>query len=170
MLDPTRVPNVTQLKREYIEDLVVRRFRSSPEVIEAIKEKTLPRQLFRQDFDLSKEEEAVYEAIAELKLDLDEEQRSNKAIDLFRTTLAKSIFSSPEACRQTLESRIKRIHAGTARGTQSDVEKLEYLLKQVNLVSTSAFTKYQKLLQLFQYLRWTWQEAARSFCHFFWSV
>jgi SNF2 family DNA or RNA helicase len=117
MLDPTRVPDVTQLKREDIEDLVVRRFRSSPEVIEAIREKTLSRQLFRQDFELSKEEEVVYETIAELNLDLDEEQRSNKAIDLFRTTLAKSIFSSPEACRQTLESRIKRINAGTARGT-----------------------------------------------------
>ena len=166
MLDPTRVPDVTQLKREDIEDLVVRRFRSSPEVIEAIKEKTLPRQLFRQDFDLSKEEESVYESIAELKLDLDEEKRSNKAIDLFRTTLAKSIFSSPEACRQTLDNRIKGIHAGTARGTESDVAKLEYLLKQVNLVSTSAFTKYQKLLQLFQDLKWTGKKPRDRFVIF----
>jgi hypothetical protein len=33
MLDPTRVPDASNLQREDIEDLVVRRFRSSPEVI-----------------------------------------------------------------------------------------------------------------------------------------
>ena len=166
MLDPTRVPDVTQLKREDIQDLVVRRFRSSPEVIEAIKEKTLERQLIRQDFELCPEEEAVYEAIAELKLDLDEEKRSNKAIDLFRTTLAKSIFSSPEACRQTLQNRIKRIHAGSARGTESDVAKLESLLRQVNMVSTTSFTKYQQLLRLFQDLKWTGKKPRDRFVIF----
>jgi superfamily II DNA or RNA helicase len=166
MLDPTRVPDVTQVKREDIQDLVVRRFRSSSEVIEAIKEKTLPRKLIRQDFDLCSEEEAVYEAIAELKLDLDEEKRSNKAIDLFRTTLAKSIFSSPKACRETLQSRIKRIQAGTARGTAPDVAKLESLLRQVNLVSTTSFTKYQRLLRLFQDLKWTGKKPRDRFVIF----
>jgi superfamily II DNA or RNA helicase len=166
MLDPTRVPDVTQLKREDIEDLVVRRFRTSPEVIEAIKDKTLARRLLRQDFDLSREEEAVYNSIAELNLDLDDEQKSNKAIDLFRTTLAKSIFSSPEACRQTLESRIKRVRAGTARGTDSDVAKLESLLEQVKLVDTSSFLKYQKLLELFTGLKWSGKKVRDRFVIF----
>lgn len=155
MLDPTRVPDVTQLKREDIEDLVVRRFRSSREVIDAIKEKTLDRKLHRQDFNLSPQEEVVYEAIAELTLDLDEEERSNKAIDLFRTTLAKSIFSSPYACQQTLENRIKRIKAGTARGTDEDLSKLEHLLAQVNHIGKDAFTKYQELVDLIKVqLKW----------------
>ena len=166
MLDPTRVPDVTQLKREDIEDLVVRRFRTSPEVIEAIKDKTLARRLLRQDFDLSREEEAVYNSIAELNLDLDDEQKSNKAIDLFRTTLAKSIFSSPEACRQTLESRIKRVKAGTARGTDSDVAQLESLLEQVKLVDTSSFLKYQKLLDLFTELKWNGKKVRDRFVIF----
>ena len=166
MLDPTRVPDVTQLKREDIEDLVVRRFRTSPEVIEAIKDKTLARRLLRQDFDLSREEEAVYNSIAELNLDLDDEQKSNKAIDLFRTTLAKSIFSSPEACRQTLESRIKRVKAGTARGTDSDVAQLESLLEQVKLVDTSSFLKYQKLLDLFTELQWNGKKVRDRFVIF----
>jgi len=166
MLDPTRVPDVTQLRREDIEDLVVRRFRSSPEVIDAIKAKALERKLLRQDFDLSTEEEAVYNSIAELKLDLDEELRSNRAIDLFRTTLAKSIFSSPEACKQTLESRIKRIKLGTARGTDNDVAKLESLLMQVNLVDTSAFKKYEKLIKLFTELKWTGKKPRDRFVIF----
>jgi superfamily II DNA or RNA helicase len=166
MLDPTRVPDVTQLKREDIEDLVIRRFRTSPEVIEGIKDKTLARRLLRQDFDLSREEEAVYNSIAELRLDLDDEQRSNKAIDLFRTTLAKSIFSSPEACRQSLESRIKRVRAGTARGTDSDVAKLKSLLEQVTLVDTPSFLKYQKLLDLFTELKWNGKNARDRFVIF----
>ena len=166
MLDPTRVPDVTKLKREDIEDLVIRRFRSSPEVIEAIKEKTLERRLLRQDFDLSREEEAVYDSIAELSLDLDDEQKSNKAIDLFRTTLAKSIFSSPEACQQSLEGRIKRVRAGTARGTDSDVAKLESLLGQVKLVDTASFHKYKKLLGLFSELKWNGKKARDRFVIF----
>ena len=166
MLDPTRVPDVTELKREDIADLVVRRFRSSPAVIEALKECALERQLLRHDFDLSGEEEAVYESIANLSLDLDDEHKSNKAIDLFRTTLAKSIFSSPEACRQTLISRIKRIGLGTARGTDSDVAKLESLLAQVNLVDTPLFKKYQKLLGLFSVLKWNGKKPRDRFVIF----
>ena len=166
MLDPTRVPDVTQLKREDIEDLVIRRFRSSPEVIEALKATTEERILKRQDFDLSPMEEAAYEAIAELKLDLDEDQPSNRAIDLFRTTLAKSIFSSPVACQQTLENRIKRIRAGTARGTDEDLGKLESLLTIVKAIDTSAFMKFQKLLKLFGELSWTGKKPRDRFVIF----
>ena len=166
MLDPTRVPDVAELKRGDIEDLVVRRFRSSPAVIDALKTQALKRRLLRHDFELSPEEEAVYNSIADLSLDLDDEQKSNKAIDLFRTTLAKSIFSSPEACRQTLGSRIKRIGLGTARGTDSDVAKLESLLAQVNLVDTASFKKYQKLLELFHELKWNGKKPRDRFVIF----
>ena len=167
MLDPTRVPAATKLKREDIEDLVVRRFRSSPAVIDSLKGNTLERlPLKRHDFDLSPEEEAVYESIADLSLDLDDELKTNKAIDLFRTTLAKSIFSSPQACRETLESRIKRIRLGTARGTDSDVAKLESLLVQVKMVDTASFQKYQKLLELFNELKWEGKKPRDRFVIF----
>lgn len=166
MLDPTRVPDVTELKREDIEDLVVRRFRSSLEVIEALKTTTKERLLKRQDFNLSRLEESAYDAIAELKLELDEEQPSNKAIDLFRTTLAKSIFSSPIACQQTLESRIKRIRAGSARGTDEDLDKLEALLSLVSAIDTPSFSKYQKLLDLFGNLKWKGKKPRDRFVIF----
>lgn len=153
MLDPTRVPDVTQLTREDIEDLVIRRFRTSPEIIEAMKE-AKPRELIRTDFTLSSEEEAVYDEIADLQLDLDEDAPKNRAIDLFRTTLAKAIFSSPIACAETLKSRLKRIDAGTARGTEEDTGKLEYLLKLVERIDDDKFTKYQELKALFKKLKW----------------
>lgn len=159
MLDPTRVPDPAHLHRSDIEDLVVRRFRSSPEVVADIGRVVPERVLFRRPFPLSREEEDAYEAIAELHLDLDAETTRGRAIDLFRTTLAKAIFSSPAACQETLERRIKGIDNGTARGTSADRERLRTLADQVAAIDTAAFSKYQDLLCLLGDLRWTGKDA-----------
>ncbi len=155
MLDPTRVPDPSRLHRSDIEDLVVRRFRSSPEVVADIGREVPKRELFRRSFPLSPQEELAYQSVADLHLDLDEESSRGRAIDLFRTTLAKAIFSSPAACRETLERRIRGIENGTARGTLEDRDRLLALAGQVDAIDTGAFSKYQDLLQLLRDLRWT---------------
>ncbi len=155
MLDPTRVPDPSRLRRSDIEDLVVRRFRSSPEVETDLGRVVPQRQLFRRAFQLSPEEEVAYRSIAELRLDLDEETTRGRAIDLFRTTLAKAIFSSPKACLETLERRIRGIDQGTARGTLEDRDRLLTLAGEVAAIDTSAFSKYQHLLRTIQELGWT---------------
>ncbi|MEP4033063.1 SNF2-related protein [Roseibium polysiphoniae] len=155
MLDPTRVPNPEELHRGDIEDLVVRRFRSSPEVLASIRKAVKPRQLHRRSFPLSVKEEAAYQAIAELKLDLDDETRGSRAIDLFRTTLAKAIFSSPAACLETVLGRIKRIENKTARGTETDRQKLTELAALLDAVEPQDFRKYQDFLSLLKDIRWT---------------
>lgn len=155
MLDPTRVPDPSRLHRSDIEDLVVRRFRSSPEVVADIGREVPKRELFRRSFPLSLQEELAYQSVADLYLDLDEESSRGRAIDLFRTTLAKAIFSSPAACRETLERRIRGIENGTARGTPEDRDRLLALAGQVDAIDTGAFSKYQDLLQLLRDLRWT---------------
>lgn len=155
MLDPTRVPDPANLHRSDIEDLVVRRFRSSPEVAADIGRKVPNRQLLRRSFPLSKEEEIAYQAIADLDLDLDKEVGRGRAIDLFRTTLAKAIFSSPAACLETLERRINGIKTGVARGTSVDNERLNSLAKQVAAIGTKEFSKYQDFLDLLSDIKWT---------------
>ncbi|WP_294540249.1 SNF2-related protein [uncultured Rhodoblastus sp.] len=155
MLDPTRVPDPTDLHRADIEDLVVRRFRSSPEVLAAIGKTVPKRTLYRRDFPLSSSEEDAYEAIAELRLDLDAEGGRSRAIDLFRTTLAKAIFSSPAACLESVLGRIDRIDRGTARGTAKDREKLSELADLLKAIHVSDFSKYQNLLKLFREIGWT---------------
>lgn len=154
MLDPTRVPDPARLHRSDIEDLVVRRFRSSPEVVADIGREVPKRELFPRHFPLSAEEEVAYQAIADLHLDLDEEQTRGRAIDLFRTTIAKAIFSSPVACLETLERRISGIEKGTARGTDADLGRLRALADRVEAIDTDAFSKYQQLLELLRELRW----------------
>ena len=155
MLDPTRVPDPTRLHRSDIEDLVIRRFRSSPEVVKDLGRVVPERQLLPRRFPLSLEEEVAYQAIADLHLDLDEEMARGRAIDLFRTTIAKAIFSSPVACIETLERRIRGIENGTARGTEADRGRLRALADQVAAIDTSAFSKYQELLRLLRELKWT---------------
>lgn len=155
MLDPTRVPDPSRLHRSDIEDLVVRRFRSSPEVVVDIGKEVPKRQLFPRRFPLSPQEEVAYQAIADLHLDLDEEQTRGRAIDLFRTTIAKAIFSSPAACFETLSRRIRGIENGTARGTEADRDRLRELADLVDAIDTGAFSKYQELLRLLRHLNWT---------------
>lgn len=159
MLDPTRVPDPTRLHRSDIEDLVVRRFRSSPEVVADIGREVPKRQLFPRRFPLSLQEEVAYQAIADLHLDLDEEQTRGRAIDLFRTTIAKAIFSSPAACFETLSRRIRGIENGTARGTPADRDRLRALADHVKAIDTGAFSKYQELLRLLRQLNWTGRAA-----------
>ncbi|MCE5972604.1 DEAD/DEAH box helicase [Sinirhodobacter sp. WL0062] len=155
MLDPTRVPDPTRLHRSDIEDLVVRRFRSDQNVAKDIGKQVPERQLIRRNFPLSAEEEVAYQSIAELHLDLDEQSTRGRAIDLFRTTLAKAIFSSPAACLETLQRRIRGIENGTARGTDEDRDRLQILADQVAGIDTGAFSKYQDLLSMLRELRWT---------------
>ena len=156
MLDPTRVPDPNNLHREDIEDLVVRRFRSSKGVADALDKAVPERKLMRRDFALSPEEEDAYQSIADLNLDLDEDRPRARAIDLFRTTLAKAIFSSPAACLATLEGRIKRIENSPAHGTAEDLIRLKCLAKRVRKIDTNAFSKYQNLLRLLkEEMKWT---------------
>ncbi|WP_156150650.1 DEAD/DEAH box helicase [Hyphomicrobium sp. 99] len=159
MLDPTRVPDPSRLHRSDIEDLVVRRFRSSPEVVADLGQVVPERELFRRAFPLSREEEIAYQSVAALHLDLDAETPRGRAIDLFRTTLAKAIFSSPAACLETLERRIRDIENGTARGTPSDRDRLRALADEVAAIDTSSFNKYQDLLTLLRDLRWTGRDS-----------
>jgi len=155
MLDPTRVPDPTRLHRSDIDDLVVRRFRSDKNVAADIGQQVPGRELIRRSFPLSAEEEAAYKSIADLHLDLDEQSTRGRAIDLFRTTLAKAIFSSPAACLETLERRIRRTGNGTARGTEEDQSRLQELADQVKAIDTRAFSKYQNLIQMLRDAGWT---------------
>ena len=156
MLEPARVPDPERLTRDDIEDLVVRRFRSSPEVVAAIREKVPGRRLVDRRFPISPEEDAAYKAIADIKLDLDaEDGKRRKGIDLFRTSLAKAIFSSPAACLETVEGKIGRIRQGRASGSDADVDQLEALADLLRAVGPHDFRKFQELLALLKDIKWT---------------
>lgn len=149
MLDPTRIPVAQELRRKDIEDLVVRRFRSSPEVIAALKGKTPKRLLKPRRFPLGAAEEEIHRRIAELRLKSDEGRGKVRAMDLFRTTLAKAVFSSPAACLETVERRLRKSDDEAADRAQ--LEELAALLREVG---PEDFSKYQDLLAMLREAGW----------------
>jgi superfamily II DNA or RNA helicase len=156
MLDETRVPNPAELKRDDIEDLVVRRFRASLEVVRDIRKKVPARSVVRRSFSLDPLEDAALQSIADLKLDMDEKPGGKaRAIDLFRTTLAKSAFSSPAACIETIENRLRRIASGQARGSDRDVSSLKQVRDAFSAVTPDIYQKYAELLKLLKDIKWT---------------
>lgn len=146
MLDPARLPEGTELEREEIEDLVVRRFRHTPEVAEALGQKVKSRKLERHEFEVTSLEERAYEAIAGLEIG-DGERGSA----LFRVTIAKAMFSSPAACLETVENRLHR-KVDSEDATTALQELRETLLP---LDAPGEFSKYQELLALLRRWKWT---------------
>ena len=155
MLDPSRVPSAKELRREDIEDLVIRRFRTSPEVLKAIGQVVPKRKLYPRHFPLTVPEEEVYQAVAEMNLEIDLEKPRARAMDLFRTTLAKAAFSSPAACLESVERRLLSMETRGASGTENDREKLEHLAQLLRNVASADFSKYQNLLLLLREMNWT---------------
>ena len=160
MLDPSRVPNSAAVRKADVEDLIIRRFRTSPEVKQALKQHVPQRNLEERCFALNKVEDEAYRIIAELELNEDQvTSRRKSAIHLFRTTLAKAIFSSPAACLATVEGKIKRIERTFPAGSQSDLAALKALSAQLQEITPQAFSKYQNLLRYFSENAWSARNA-----------
>lgn len=153
MLDPSRVPSPERLTREDIEDLVVRRFRSTPDVREAIGRHVPQRKLIPHRFPVSLLEDRVYSMIADLRLQADEGNR-RKGDHLIRTTLAKAAFSSPMACLETVENILSRLRRKDGSETHSDIVVLEELRDTLKRINAADFAKYQALLRTLRDENW----------------
>lgn len=146
MLDPARLPAGADLERDDIEDLVVRRFRHTPEVAAALGQKVKSRKLEKHAFDVSPLEERAYEAIADLEIG-----DGVRGSALFRVTIAKAMFSSPAACLETVENRLHRnTDTDAALATLQDLRA-----KLIPLISPDEFSKYQELLSIIRSWKWT---------------
>ena len=164
MLDPTRVPDPDKLRKPDIYDLVIRRFRASKQVEADFSQRIKERILKEVRFDLTPKEDKVFKFAFEMQLDLDSEserklRKPKRAIDLFRTTLIKALLSSPKACLDTVNGRVKRISGGSASETNRDIQVLEELGEMLNDLDVSDFGKYQNLLQVLRDIGWAGKRA-----------
>src|SRR6201999_2331994 len=115
---------------EDIKGLFLRRFRTDPPVKAALKSKVKPRVTRRVNFAPSSTEETAYDVLANLELQEDAEARK-KGQRLFKTLLEKSLFSSPAACAETIEKRLKKLDADGSKAAKQDAQALGKLLKAV---------------------------------------
>ena len=154
MLDPTAIADPSNYTKDDIKDLYVRRFRK--DVIADLRSSVKERDTADVECPASEKEERVFALLKDLKLP--DSDAKAKAGQLFKTTLAKSLLSSPMAALQTVRNRLKRLASGStpAPADQAALEGLEPLLAAIG---PGDFSKYQRLLQLIR-RDWNWSGQA----------
>jgi ERCC4-related helicase len=150
MLDPTAIADPSQYSKDDIKDLYVRRFRK--DVIADLRSSIKERDTADVECPASEREERVFALLKDLKLP--DSDAKAKAGQLFKTTLAKSLLSSPMAALETVRNRLRRLAAAAspAAADQAALQELEPLLAAIG---PADFSKYQRLLRLIR-SDWNW--------------
>ena len=153
MLDPTAIADPSRYGKDDIKDLYVRRFRK--DVIADLRSSVKERDTADVECPASEKEERVYALLKDLKLP--DSDAKAKAGQLFKTTLAKSLLSSPMAALETVRNRLNRLEASAAvdgpdAADRGALQELEPLLAAIGAAD---FSKYQRLLQLIR-TDWNW--------------
>lgn len=110
--------------------------------------------LFRVDLTLGKQDNRL-DLLAEMQLEMDAGKAKSSG-RLFKTSLEKSLFSSPAACRKSIEARLKKLYKKYTADDISDIRLLEELHTALGQVTPENFTRYQKLLELLRSDSYGW--------------
>ena len=137
LLDPLAIPDPSKYGPKDIEGLYERRFKK--DVAAEIAAHFPERILVPIEAEASLTERALHDALKELSLEMDSGRRKGDV--MFKTTLVKSLLSSPAAFIETVSKRLANLK--TARG---DIEKLEKLKSLAEDIGNADFMKYQKLI------------------------
>ncbi len=132
LLDPTLVIDPEDISKDDLSKIAVRRFHKDVQLQQKIPERCA----HREYVPITSCEEELLTAIKQANF----KRLSTATRDaLFRTTLAKALFSSPEAFRSVLENKKKKI------ADSDELKTVEQLLAQSEQLSLQDTPKYQKL-------------------------
>ena len=142
MLDATAIADPDDYTAEDLRPgLVIRRFKK--DIQEEVREAFQDREVLKQTFPASSAEEAAFNAL--LGVQSTTAKSDSQGRDLFVVTLEKALFSSPAACIETTNERIRRRERQSAEATA-----LEELRTTLERIEPAAFSKYQALLRAIQ--------------------
>ncbi len=144
MLDPTAIANSENYGPDDIKGLYIRRFKK--DIQGQVEKAFMEREISTADCNAGDIEEDVFDYFSKLEFDSLDKKRTGSM--LFKVTLEKSLFSSPAACMQTLNNRIKRLEDKNDDGYESDIEKLQELVDRIDNITAGEFSKYNKLLDV----------------------
>ena len=163
MLDPTAIGDPDNFTQEDFQDkgLVIRRFKK--DVREQVKGSFRDRKIFRNPFQHSALEEAANEALLAVRV---RGQAAGGKRQLFSVTLEKALFSSPNACLETVKRRRKQLEREIddrpdpqrCASIKRELGGLEALFDALEAIRPVHFTKYQALLRAIrggEPFRWT---------------
>jgi superfamily II DNA or RNA helicase len=156
MLDPTAIADPHDYKKEDITGLCVRRFKKDikDQVQGAFKERKVSLEMC----DATGAEEYAYDLFTDMQLDMDAGKEAHTG-QLFKTSLEKSMFSSPAACIKSIDERLKKLYRKYAAGEIKDIRLLEELKAALEKIQPSTFSRYQKLIALLQSKEYGWSKA-----------
>lgn len=145
LLDPTAVADESDYTREEIQGLFVRRFKK--DVAAEVSQSFAERQVRSHHVNAGGAENAVFAKLAGLVFQTIDQSRRSGGI-LFRTTLLKAFLSSPAACLQTIEARLKKLEKLTGPAAEHDRRELEALAALVRAVTPPTFSKLDRLFSV----------------------
>lgn len=103
-------------------------------------------------------EEAAYDVFSDMQLQMDENKKAG-AGHLFKTSLEKSLFSSPAACIKSINERLNKLKKKYTAEQIKDIDLLEQLKASLEMISPKDFSRYQKLLALLNDTNYGWTKA-----------
>lgn len=151
ILDPTVLPDKSHYTVDDFKDkgLVIRRFKA--DIKDQVASAFQMRDIDTIEVTASDAEEAMYQALHNMVFEkIDEKHKPGS--ELFKTTITKALFSSPQACTSTVENRLKKLRTQNVK-TQSvsltkDIETLEDFLTKLRTIGVNDFSKFQRLVSL----------------------
>lgn len=156
MLDPTAIANPDDYTKDDIKGLCIRRFKQ--DVKNQVNGTFLERNFELEKCHATMLEEAAYDVFSDMKLQMDENKKTG-AGQLFKTSLEKSLFSSPAACIKSINERLNKLKKKYTSEQIKDIDLLEKLKASLEMISPKDFSRYQKLLSLLNDSNYGWTKA-----------
>jgi superfamily II DNA/RNA helicase len=153
MLDPTAIADPENYTPEDIKGLCIRRFKK--DVKDQVSGSFLERKITLERCQASPKEEYAFDIFADMQLEMDL-NKSGRTGQLFKTSLEKSLFSSPAACIKSLDERLKKLRKKYADAEIKDIRLLSELKTALEAIAPEDFTRYQKLLSLLRDPEYAW--------------
>lgn len=168
MLDPTAIADPEHYGPEDIRGLFIRRFKK--DIQNQVTDSFQEREIRKIHIPASQEEESAFEILENTVFHQLDQHRGGSR--LFRTTLEKALFSSPAACLQTLENRIRKLKKSVVSSFDTtkdadpslrkdnepqsisvgedhpDIPALEELAEAVSRITPAKFSKFTQLVKV----------------------
>lgn len=157
MLDPTAIADPENYTPDDIKGLCIRRFKK--DVKDQVSGSFLERNITLERCHASAREEYAYDLFADMQLQMDLGKTRGTG-QLFKTSLEKSLFSSPAACIKSIEARLKKLYKKYDADDIKDIRLLEELKDALEKITPNDFMRYQKLLALLRSREYAWDAKA----------
>lgn len=166
MLDPTAIADPEEYAKEdfHSKGLVIRRFKK--DIRDQVEGEFKDRMVFKLPHSASPEEEAAYDALLAIRFTRAGLHDSDKPASLLRVTLQKALFSSPAACKESVQNRIRQLQRQLSEFPTEDIageiRGLEQLDDRLAQITPESYAKYQVLLRLLKGADFSWSPREKD--------